>query len=138
MDLSLDLRDLQRLVALGEGLTIEFKRRVPRPARIAKEVIALANAQGGKLLLGVDDDGTIVPELGPFEAGRTVVLRAEMDLMLVVANCPHVMDPRDEWTVTPLRVTAWRGPVTPEDDPIRNDTPEGLRAFLNVEDYYRR
>ena len=86
----------------------------------------------------VDDDGTIVPELGPFEAGRTVVLRAEMDLMLVVANCPHVMDPRDEWTVTPLRLTAWRGPVTPEDDPIRNDTPEGLRAFLNVEDYYRR
>ena len=59
MDLSLDLRDLQRLVALGEGLTIEFTRRVPRPARIAKEVIALANTQGGKLLLGVDDDGTI-------------------------------------------------------------------------------
>ncbi|MEM8560236.1 MAG: ATP-binding protein [Bacteroidota bacterium] len=59
MDLSIDLRDLQRLVALGEGLTIEFKRRVPRPERIAKEVIALANTQGGKLLLGVDDDGTI-------------------------------------------------------------------------------
>ena len=47
MDLSIDLRDLQRLVALGEGLTIEFKRRVPRPERIAKEVFALAITQGG-------------------------------------------------------------------------------------------
>src|SRR5690606_28111382 len=28
--------------------------------RIAREIIALANARGGKLLLGVDDDGTIV------------------------------------------------------------------------------
>jgi len=46
--------------------------------------------------------------------------------------------PRDEWTVTPLRVSAWHGAVTPETDPIRNATPEGLRAFLNVEDYFRR
>jgi uncharacterized protein YcgI (DUF1989 family) len=49
-----------------------------------------------------------------------------------------VLDPRDSWTVTPLRATAWRGLVTPEDDPIRSATPEGLRAFQNVEDYFRR
>lgn len=86
----------------------------------------------------VGDDGAITPDIGPFEPGRTVVLRAEMDLMLVIANCPHVLDPRPDWTVAPLRVTAWRGPVTPEDDPIRNSAPEALRAYLNVEDYYRR
>ena len=86
----------------------------------------------------IEDDGAITPEIGPFEPGRSVILRVEMDLMLVVANCPHVMDPRDEWISTPLRVTAWRGPITPEDDSIRNATPEGLRAYLNVEDYYRR
>jgi hypothetical protein len=49
-----------------------------------------------------------------------------------------VLDPREEWTVTPLRATAWRGPVTPVEDAIRNATPEGLRAFQNVEDYFRR
>ena len=86
----------------------------------------------------IEDDGAIVPQIGPFEAGRSVIMRAEMDLMLVVANCPHVLDPRQDWIVTPLRTTAWRGPITPEDDPVRNATPEGLRAFLNVEDYYRR
>lgn len=53
------LRELKQLVTLGEGISLEFKRRVPRDARIAKEVIALANTQGGRILVGVDDDGTI-------------------------------------------------------------------------------
>jgi len=83
-------------------------------------------------------DGAIVPQIGPYAPGRTVVLRAEMDVIVVIANCPHVLDPREAWTVTPLRATAWRGPVTPEDDPVRTATPEGLRAFQNVEDYFRR
>ena len=51
--------ELSRLVQLGEGLTLEFKTKVPRAERIAKEVIAFANTSGGRLLLGVDDDGTI-------------------------------------------------------------------------------
>lgn len=86
----------------------------------------------------IEADGTITPLIGPFEAGRSMTLRAEMDLIVVIANCAHVLDPRNEWSVTPLRVTAWRGPITPVDDPVRTATPEGLRAFLNVEDYFRR
>jgi len=86
----------------------------------------------------IAQDGTIVPQVGPFAPGREVILRAEMDVIVVIANCPHILDPRPEWSVTPLRATAWRGPVTAEDDPIRNATPEGQRAFLNVEDYFRR
>ncbi len=53
------IEELSRLVLLGEGLTLEFKNKVPRPERIAKEVIAFANTQGGRLLIGVDDDGAI-------------------------------------------------------------------------------
>lgn len=86
----------------------------------------------------IEADGTITPVIGPFAPGRGVTLRAEMEVIVVIANCPHVRDPRPEWRATPLRVTAWRGPVTPETDPLRNATPEGQRAFLNVEDYYRR
>jgi urea carboxylase-associated protein 2 len=85
----------------------------------------------------VGADGAVTPVLGPFTAGRTVLLRAEMDVILVLANCPHVLDTRP-WSITPLRVTAWRGPTTDADDSIRNATPEGRRAFLNVDDYYRR
>lgn len=82
-------------------------------------------------------DGATVANLGPFAPARALVLRAEMDLILVLANCPHVLDARP-WTISPLRVTAWRGPVAAEDDPIRLATPERRRAFLNTEDLYRR
>ena len=51
---------LKRLASLGEGQHLEFKHRVPRPEKIAREVIALANTGGGKVLLGVDDDGTVL------------------------------------------------------------------------------
>jgi urea carboxylase-associated protein 2 len=86
----------------------------------------------------VEEDGTLTPQLGPFAPGRTLTLRAEMDVIVVFANCPHVLDARGDYTVTPMRVGAWRGPVTPLEDPIRNATPEGLRAFLNVEADYSR
>jgi urea carboxylase-associated protein 2 len=81
--------------------------------------------------------GSTIIDVGPFDPGRGLILRAEMEVILVIANCPHVLDTRP-WTVTPLRATAWRGPVAGADDPIRNATPEGRRAFANVDDYYRR
>jgi urea carboxylase-associated protein 2 len=85
----------------------------------------------------IEDDGRITPIIGPFAPGRAVILRAEMAVIIVIANCPHVADPRPAYHSTPLHLTAWRGPITPEDDPARNATPEGLRAFLNTEDNYR-
>ncbi len=63
----MNARDLSRLAAMGEGLTLEFKRKVPRAARLAKEVIALANTAGGYVLIGVDDDGSVVGVRDSFE-----------------------------------------------------------------------
>ncbi|MFQ5569415.1 MAG: helix-turn-helix domain-containing protein [Rhodothermales bacterium] len=54
------LRELSQLIALGEGQHLEFKQRVPGAERIAKEVTAFANTSGGRLLLGIADDGAIV------------------------------------------------------------------------------
>ena len=53
------LRELSQLAARGESLTLEFKKRVPTPERLAKEVIALANTAGGHVLIGVEDNGTV-------------------------------------------------------------------------------
>jgi urea carboxylase-associated protein 2 len=86
----------------------------------------------------VAPDGTTLWEGGPFPAGRSIVLRAEMNVIVVLANCPHVLDDRKQYRVTPVRVSAWRGPITPEDDPLRNATLESQRAFLNVEECFRR
>jgi urea carboxylase-associated protein 2 len=86
----------------------------------------------------VAEDGSTIARIGPFASGRRIVLRAEMDLIVVLANCPHVLDDRRDFTVTPVRATAWRGDIAGADDPLRNATPEGQRAFLNTEDYFSR
>lgn len=83
-------------------------------------------------------DGTTILDSGPFPPGRSVVLRAEMNIIVVIANCPHVLDQRPTYEATPVRISAWRGPLTPSDDPTRNATPESQRAFLNVEEYFLR
>jgi urea carboxylase-associated protein 2 len=86
----------------------------------------------------IDAEGGIGLQHGPFAPGRALTLRAEMDLIVVLANCPHRLDPRPDFCVSTVRVSAWRGLPAGADDPVRNATPEGQRAFLNVEEYYRR
>ena len=51
--------ELLEILAHGENSGVEFKRDDLRPEQLAKEIVALANFQGGKLLLGVEDDGSI-------------------------------------------------------------------------------
>src|SRR3990167_7800836 len=51
--------ELLEIIANGENSGVEFKRDDLRPEQLAKEIVALANFQGGKLLLGVEDDGSI-------------------------------------------------------------------------------
>ncbi|MEX0681635.1 MAG: ATP-binding protein [Balneolales bacterium] len=57
---SMDLRDLKNLIRSGEGLTLEFKRAISSPEKIAREIAAFANTHGGHLIIGVDDNHTIV------------------------------------------------------------------------------
>jgi hypothetical protein len=83
-------------------------------------------------------DGTTTLQPGPSSPLRALTLRAEMNVIVVLANCPHVLDARLQYTVTPVRVSAWRGPITAAEDPVRSASPERLRAFLNVEEYFRR
>ncbi|QVL48880.1 MAG: putative DNA binding domain-containing protein [Thiocapsa sp.] len=51
--------ELLELIKNGESSGVEFQRDDVRPEQLAKEIVALANFQGGVILLGVEDDGTI-------------------------------------------------------------------------------
>lgn len=51
--------ELLEIIANGENSGVEFKRDDIRPEQLAKEIVAMANFQGGKVLLGVEDDGAI-------------------------------------------------------------------------------
>lgn len=50
--------DLRILVQQGEGTTLEFKENLS--ASLARDLVAMANTIGGRILLGVRDDGTII------------------------------------------------------------------------------
>lgn len=54
-----NLFDIRKLVLEGEGQHLEFKRKAAHPEKIVREFIAFANTDGGTLLVGVDDDGSI-------------------------------------------------------------------------------
>jgi len=56
----MSLGDLKRLIRTGEGTFLEFKRTISSPERIAREVCAFANTRGGTLLIGVNDDRSLV------------------------------------------------------------------------------
>ena len=47
-------------IYLGKDSTIEFQRELPHRESLADEIAAFANANGGVILIGVDDDSEIV------------------------------------------------------------------------------
>ena len=51
--------DLVEIISHGENSGVEFKRDVLQNHQLAKELVAFSNLEGGMVLLGVDDDGTI-------------------------------------------------------------------------------
>jgi len=51
-------QELRTLIKEGEGYTLEFKENLGK--KFAVEVVAFANSMGGKILIGVDDNGNIV------------------------------------------------------------------------------
>lgn len=57
----MDQARLQQVIEGGESLTTEFKsdRKPISDSSIYEEIVALANSDGGVLVIGVEDDGTV-------------------------------------------------------------------------------
>jgi predicted HTH transcriptional regulator len=53
------LHPLLQLIAKGESDTLDFKKTISSASKIAKTISAFANHKGGKLLIGVNDNGSI-------------------------------------------------------------------------------
>ena len=51
--------ELLELIRNGESSGVDFKRDVVEGRALAKELVAFANFQGGQVLLGVEDDGSV-------------------------------------------------------------------------------
>jgi len=51
--------NIKRLIFEGEGVSLDFKKTITSCEKIAKTMVSFANNKGGKLLIGVLDDGGI-------------------------------------------------------------------------------
>ena len=47
--------DIMSLLDQGEGQSVEFEKTIPSEDDIARELVAFSNADGGKIIYGIDD-----------------------------------------------------------------------------------
>ncbi len=81
--------------------------------------------------LRADEAGRFVFH-GASQAGAFVDLRAEMDLLVALSNCPHPLDPNPAYAPPAIEAVIWNaGPVSP-DDVCRTGGPEAQRAYENT------
>jgi len=85
-------KSIIQLIKEGEGLTIEFKRTVDSPFKIAKTIVSFANTSGGDLLVGVADNGAIpgvqseLRELQKLEKALVKLIEPELVVQIKTEN----------------------------------------------------
>lgn len=55
----LKAHQVKQMIWSGEGVNLDFKKTITSCHKIAKTMVSFANNKGGKLFIGVADDGTI-------------------------------------------------------------------------------
>ena len=126
--------NLQRLIAEGEHQQQDFKFEITSACKIARSLSAFANTDGGRLLIGVKDNGTI--------AG----VRSDEEMYMVEAAGEVWCDPPVHPHMTAYRVPVpssaheTRTVVIAEIDPVmqrpvRAKLEDGtFRAFVRIAD----
>jgi len=73
----MDEKELDFIIQEGEGQFIEFKENIDKS--LAKEIVAFANSQGGRIFLGITDSGVI--------KGVQVTNRLKATVLDIARNC---------------------------------------------------
>jgi uncharacterized protein YcgI (DUF1989 family) len=55
----------------------------------------------------VTSDGALRFEDGISAAGRYVQLRAQMDVLVLISNCPQLNNPCNAFNPTPIQILIW-------------------------------
>jgi uncharacterized protein len=79
--------------------------------------------------VSLDDNGRFLWVSGRKRSGDFVDLRAEMNLVLVLSNCAHSLDPARPAAADPVTLIRYRAPLPKPDDACRTTSPEIVRAF---------
>jgi uncharacterized protein len=86
--------------------------------------------------LDTAEDGKFTFHSGNSQAGDSVTLRAEMDVLVVLTNCQHPLDPNSLYEPKPITLTVSQGPPPSAEDACRNFRAENQRAFILTERFH--
>lgn len=95
-------QNLQTIINQGESLFTEFKEQILNWDSLAAEIVAIANTEGGRIIIGVDDDGQIKGIVEPQGLEEKIVnvlrnnvepsLQAEFSLMEIDGKVVGVLE----------------------------------------------
>ena len=118
---------IKLLIAQGEGLNLDFKFEISDAAKIARSLVAFANTKGGKLLVGVKDNGII--------AG----VRSEEEIFMVQNAAQRFCKPEiefstKEWNIEGKKVLEVDIPFSKKYPHKAPDHKGNYRSFIRHED----
>ena len=53
------IEELENIISRGEDTKTQFKENINNPKKLAEELVAFSNSLGGRLILGISDDGIV-------------------------------------------------------------------------------
>jgi uncharacterized protein len=84
----------------------------------------------------VDADGKMSFRVASGVAGQQVLLRADMNVLVLLNTCPHPLDPASTFPAKPIELSVETYGVAAADDECRNFRPENQRAMQLSERYF--
>ncbi len=121
------MSELKALIAQGEHQQLDFKFRIDDAKKIARTLSAFANTQGGRLLIGVKDNGKITG-VDPNEEIHMIISAAEMH-----CKPPLKIESRVWQEDMKLVLDVWIGK---SDEIVQAKNEEGeWRAYVRVDDH---
>jgi urea carboxylase-associated protein 2 len=68
--------------------------------------------------------------------GQAVELRSELDVLVVISNTPHALDPVQRYAPKPLELSLRKAAPVAADDPCRTQCEQNRRGFALTENYH--
>ncbi len=115
----------------GEGFRNSRDNFVLAAGKLGLDRADIASSVNFFAPVSVQDDGQFVWNESQRTVGDFVDLRAELDLLIAVSNCPHPLDPAKTYAAGDIVAIRYKAAPAVEDDPCRSAGAEAKRAFEN-------
>lgn len=83
-----------------------------------------------------DDAGNLSFVQNHSNAGSSVDIRFDMNVLVVISTAPHPLNNKKTYAPSPVKLSAWHADLAGADDACRNSCEQNQRGFINTERYY--